>query len=57
MGLGLDSPRLDHDSRRWLLLLRPLEEKECPFHDLGFHDDFSRCLFPGKFSSHLLLST
>ena len=56
MGPRVDGSRLDHDSGRRLLLLRPPEEKECSLYDLGIHDD-PRCrFFPGEFSTHFALS-
>ena len=53
LGPRLHRPRLDHDSRRRLLLLWSPPPQECPQHDLDVHDDPCCRLISGEHISFL----
>lgn len=50
MDISIHRPSMDHDTWRWLLLLRFAKEEECSQHDLPQYDDCCHGLLSGLLS-------
>jgi hypothetical protein len=53
MGFGLYCPRLDHDTRRGLLLFRSSKTEECTLYDISQHGYNRGRLLPSVFLAYL----